>query len=275
MFGKAWSSQEIDTLVQAWGKGVSLEDVAALLSCRSLTSVRVQVKRLHLRHTKEQTRRIMSEKMSGAGNGMFGKPSARRGVTVSEDTRERIRKAAKEGFVSGKRKWLAGSENPMFGKPSPMRGKTLPETALLVLSRKATIRWAGRSEEFRQAHLVKMRQGWSRWAISGRPTWIEKEVASWLISAEKIYVSQVVVGFYVVDFLLGKTVIETHGDYWHGNPSVYSPECLDATQKANIRRDRAKRTFLANRGYTLVEMWEKDIKADPEGGRGHLLGVLK
>lgn len=53
------------------------------------------------------------------------------------------------------------------------------------------------------------------------------------------------IGFYVVDILIDKIVVEVQGDYWHNLPGAEA-------------KDRRKRTYLTNRGYTVVYIWEHE-----------------
>lgn len=67
---------------------------------------------------------------------------------------------------------------------------------------------------------------------------------------------------FIVDFCFPdiKLVIEVDGDYWHGNPSVYSK--FNENQKRTIKKDRKEYVVLKKNGYTLLRFWEKDIKSD-------------
>jgi very-short-patch-repair endonuclease len=69
------------------------------------------------------------------------------------------------------------------------------------------------------------------------------------------------IGYYVCDIYLPdyNLVIECQGDYWHSNPRKYQDKEINLTQKLNIRRDKAKATFLKNKGYSQLNIWEYDI----------------
>jgi len=70
-------------------------------------------------------------------------------------------------------------------------------------------------------------------------------------------------GYYTVDFLLigPRVVIQADGDYWHAHPDKYpSPS---PRQKDRKRLDASCDSFLRNRGYRVVRLWECDLKADP------------
>ena len=82
-------------------------------------------------------------------------------------------------------------------------------------------------------------------------------------------------GHYTVDFLLEKhrLVIQTDGDYWHANPSVY-PEPTRSQQKRR-RLDASCDSFLRNRGYRVLRFWESDLDANPENCLRTLQEVLR
>ena len=273
MAGIAWTIEEVSQLQQLWNSDLTLEELASQFSGRTPISIQVKAKRLKLRHTKDQFHRILSKKTTGTKNGMYGRQGPRRGVTLSPELRAKLSVVAKEGYASGRRVPMNGADNPAFGKPSPMRGKSLPDSAKETLSRKASQRWAARTQKSKDDHLLKMRAGWITWANKKGPTKIEILVQGWLESLGVEFTSQTVVSFFIVDFLVqGNKVIETHGDYWHGNPTKYST--FDRTQRANQRRDRAKWTLLQKRGFKLLALWEDDLWERPENCRKQIQEFL-
>ena len=58
------------------------------------------------------------------------------------------------------------------------------------------------------------------------------------------------------------TIYEFHGDYWHGNPNIYSPDEINKTNgktmgelyENTIQREK----ILRDMGYTLVVIWESE-----------------
>ncbi|MCK9369719.1 hypothetical protein M0R04_07405 [Candidatus Dojkabacteria bacterium] len=58
------------------------------------------------------------------------------------------------------------------------------------------------------------------------------------------------------------TIYEFHGDYWHGNPSIYAPNFYNKITKTNMGElyqntiDRENK--IKELGYNLVVMWESD-----------------
>lgn len=107
------------------------------------------------------------------------------------------------------------------------------------------------------------RQCWTALRLSFvAPTSIELAIYEALDALEIPYEKQHVIGPFVADaWLTGtKIAIECLGDYWHGNPFVYSPETMDAAMKKRRAHDRMKYGYLRKHGYTVIELWEKDIR---------------
>ena len=69
--------------------------------------------------------------------------------------------------------------------------------------------------------------------------------------------------YYSIDFALPnlKIAIECDGDYFHINPQFFPNGPKDAIQRRNIGRDKAKNTFLSNRGWKIIRFWECEINS--------------
>lgn len=54
-----------------------------------------------------------------------------------------------------------------------------------------------------------------------------------------------------------------HGDFWHGNPSVYSPEDINpvtlTTFGALLARTMQREERLRSLGYKVITTWESDV----------------
>lgn len=57
-------------------------------------------------------------------------------------------------------------------------------------------------------------------------------------------------------------IIETDGDYWHCNPNRFSEPKYES-QKKNKIKDAVKNDWAKDNGYTLLRLWEYDIKNNP------------
>ena len=262
MAGRSWTQAEDLLLTRLWDSDLTVDELLPSFEARTFNAIRVRAKRLKLKHTTAQFSAVLSKNTSGERNGMFGKPGVNAGKTLSETHKERLRISALEGYASGKRIGLSGASNPRYGKPGTMLGKHLSEKSREILSLKAYERWAFRRDK--TEHLLLMRQGWVKWNTRKEPTKIELLVQSWLSALEVSFEPQVVLDLFIVDFLVGSKVIETHGDYWHANPIKYDTSNLDRTQRNNVRRDHSKVVRLNKLGYSLLVLWENDLKRHPE-----------
>lgn len=60
------------------------------------------------------------------------------------------------------------------------------------------------------------------------------------------------------------TIYEFHGDYWHGNPSIYQPTVINERAKLSMgelyQQTITKRDKCIALGYRYIELWEKDWK---------------
>lgn len=62
---------------------------------------------------------------------------------------------------------------------------------------------------------------------------------------------------YLTDYNL---IIEVMGDYWHANPNKYDIDNINDMQKDNIRRDKAKKTYIEKYyNIHILYLWETDI----------------
>jgi G:T-mismatch repair DNA endonuclease (very short patch repair protein) len=60
------------------------------------------------------------------------------------------------------------------------------------------------------------------------------------------------------------TIYEFHGDFWHGNPTIYDKNEMNMIVKKTFgelyQRTLEKEKIIQNLGYNLVTMWENDWK---------------
>ena len=68
-----------------------------------------------------------------------------------------------------------------------------------------------------------------------------------------------------VDYLHGKKIIEFYGDYWHGNPALYSDNAMIRKKKIIDvwEHDAGKVKDLEANGYAVLIIWESEFKTTP------------
>lgn len=84
--------------------------------------------------------------------------------------------------------------------------------------------------------------------IHSRISSIEATVAIELERRRLLYDAQVRVGKFVSDFIVGDTIIEVDGDYWHNLPEAKE-------------RDPRKDAFYEANGFHVIRIWEHEVNA--------------
>lgn len=125
------------------------------------------------------------------------------------------------------------------------------------------------SEDFKKAHF----EGNLKYRKESRETKPEKLVREYLedkglVRGKDFEQEQGFFRKYFADFFIfkSKTVIEVHGDFWHGNPEIYGDELIPLyeSQKERIRLDKIKEDDFKKFGFNYHVIWEKDIYEDIE-----------
>lgn len=89
------------------------------------------------------------------------------------------------------------------------------------------------------------------------------------------YESQYLIGgkFCVDAFIpsLG-VVVQFDGDYWHGNPTKFPMP--DARQDRRMKLDSSQDAYMKACGYSVIRIWETDLKKHPETVTARLRRLL-
>jgi very-short-patch-repair endonuclease len=99
------------------------------------------------------------------------------------------------------------------------------------------------------------------------PTDIEIILSKMLDDLHILHKSQHIIGnkFAVDEFVPScRLLIEAYGDYWHGNPLRWNNDNMYELQKKNIKKDYSRRKYFEACGYSLLILWETDLKKNPE-----------
>jgi len=110
-----------------------------------------------------------------------------------------------------------------------------------------------------------------------RETQIERTVSDWLCEWGVAFQREVQFGYFTVDFFVPshQLIIQTDGDYWHGNPEVFSADKLTKHQRRRRSLDQVCDTYVEGLGLTVVRLWELDINTRSEYCRETLRGLLR
>lgn len=176
---------------------------------------------------------------TGKANSFFGRQHA-------EETRARMKAAAANR------------------DPSTYRGGGADPQVLSELRRKE---WVRRSPEEKIRHLSAFIAAGQRHNKKNQKTRIETLVAGMLDRLGFDYRQNVQIGRYNVDFVVGSTIIECFGDFWHCNPDLWPADryngSLHMTAEDKWKRDSERRTALEQQGFRFVAFWETQIREQP------------
>jgi len=102
---------------------------------------------------------------------------------------------------------------------------------------------------------------------SSRDTKIELRVRDLLDELGHMYLTQFAVLHYRCDVYVPalNLIIEANGDYWHANPTKHAPDDLIGPSRSSAasiwERDVHRVHALRNMGFTVLMLWESDIKS--------------
>jgi G:T-mismatch repair DNA endonuclease (very short patch repair protein) len=186
-----------------------------------------------------------------------------------------------------------GVRNPFYGKQHDWETRERMQAAAadrdrstyrggggdpVLLSRRRREEWARRSPEEKATHLAAFIAAGQKHNKRNQKTRIETLVAGMLDQMGTAYEQNVQIGRYNVDFLVGSTIIECYGDFWHCNPHSWPADrynrSLHMTAAEKWERDAARRLALERQGCRFVHFWESQIRSAPhevERALGRLL----
>ena len=75
-----------------------------------------------------------------------------------------------------------------------------------------------------------------------------------------------------------KIAVFINGEFWHGKnykseKNSYKDFWIEKIQK-NINRDKKNYKLLKNEGWTVIKIWDKDLKKNPEKEIGKIIRAL-
>lgn len=265
-----WSEEEINHLKDYYEiQGLSIsefyEEFTLKYPHRTKISIEVKIKKLKLRHTKEQISKLKSRLNSGENNGMYGKVGPNNGITKENSERMRIAaikisETRKEMFIKGLLD-NSGENNGMYGKDSWNKGLTkYSDKRMMLMSEKMSEisknRWENYTDEEKNKIIGNLSLAANKAKKDTKIEIIVKETLEKLnISFIKNYkCSRYIFDFYLLDY---NFVIECQGDYWHCNPIFFNKP--NNIQLKNIERDKRKIEYLEINNIQSLFMWENEI----------------
>jgi len=192
----------------------------------------------------------------------FADPEARR--VHQEATRQGMASLDMKTIVKTNRRSYAGENHPSYGmertpewrekisraNKGKLKGKSWDE---IMGPERAAIRRVENSEAMIDTN-VRL--------LNDRSSDLERYVAECLPEFQR----NQKIGKWVVDLVHPdvKIIIEVNGDYWHGNPKVYSSDTyingIGMTVGEKNAADAYRNDQLRQMGYDVVVLWESDLK---------------
>ncbi len=202
-------------------------------------------------HTEEWRQRNSEAVKAAHKRGAYGKEwrqkksqamiaAHKRGELFGKEHRRRLSEAMA-------RRWASGDMDGIFGREEHRRTKS--ESAKLAWARGAY------GKEWRRKQSEATKKCWARGDYDGvfqSPTSIELKVAAALDIMSICHTSQYRPDgcSYIYDeFVPSSTLMEVHGDYWHG-----------ANFPESQQRDIKKAQWAEENGFQLITIWEHEIK---------------
>lgn len=269
---KFWSTEEIEYLKKLYEEdGLVLSELYPIFKNkynRSKISVEVKIRKLKLKHTKEQISKAKSRLYKGEGNGMCGKKGPNKGLTKENSERikssaKKISKTRKEMYKNGKLIKPKGEKNPMYGVKAWNKGKTKYTDERI---RKASIKmsvsrkeyWKSLTEE-EQSEIIGNLTKYAN--MARKDTKIEFLIKKSLENLNIKFIKNYKKSRYIFDFYLPdyNCIIECQGDYWHANPEIYEESKYSDQQKNNVERDKRKKDYIYKNKFNSIFLWENYI----------------
>lgn len=266
-----WTEEETNFLIKSYIQdGMSVSEIYPIhilkYPFRTLTAIKIKIKKLKLRHTKEQTSDLKSRLNSGENNGMYGKVGPNSGLNKSNSDRirissEKISKTRIKMYKNGELSGMCGKDNPMYGKEPWMKGLTkYTDNRLKISGEKQSLnqkeRWMKMSEFDKNKKIGELTLAANK---AKKDTKIEIIIKDKLDEMKIEYIKNYRYNRFVFDFYLPQYnfVIECQGDYWHGNKEFF--KILNEVQQKNIERDKKKTEYLKMNNIKSLFLWENEI----------------
>jgi very-short-patch-repair endonuclease len=269
---KVWKEEEVEFLKKLYiEQGLVLKEICEIFKKkynRTKTAINLKIKKLKLKHTKEQTYKAKSRNNSGKKNGMYGKTSKLKGLNkenskMIKDRSLKMSKTKQEMSKNGLLPDYNGIKNPMYGKKSWCKGLTKHTNNKLLsagvkISKIQKEIWGKKTKEEKSRIISRLNNAMIQ---TKKPTLIEIKMEDFLKKENLNYEKNFNLNGFKVDFFLPdyNFVIECDGDYWHGNPQFYMSKNLDKIQLKNLGRDKRKNEMLLENKINFIRFWEYDI----------------
>lgn len=121
-----------------------------------------------------------------------------------------------------------------------------------------------KTDEFREKRSMSTLKALSEGKFKKTDNEIQRAVNGMLENLNIPYENEYIIFKYAIDnYIIDKNLaIEVMGTFWHQDIR-FNKEIIYNARVNNIRKDRAKRTYLNNKGIYVLYLWEYDINNNP------------
>lgn len=195
--------------------------------------------------------------------------AARRKQVITSEHKERISQGLNKAYSSGKRKIKRGKKNHLYGvkgEKHPAFGNKHSEETKKIISKTSSERLKKRWKT-RRGEMLKIAEKARENSITPKQdSSIELKIQGFLKDLGRefythVYMKNITSAYRCDIWIPSKNlVIECDGDYWHGNPKIYSTSQLSEKQKLQRIRDEERTSELKERGFQVLRMWGSEIR---------------
>lgn len=195
-------------------------------------------------HALDKGYKVLSEKRKGEKNPMYGVPCWNKGLTKeTNDSLKRASEKQRQRITSEETKEKQRLARKLSNKKSRHNKPHSEET-----------------KEFLRKNTARL---WAE-GIFSKTTSIHIKMREFLqtLSLRESFIEEHQVKYFSMDFAfpLAKVAIECQGSYYHIDPRIYPDGPINAMQRRNFGRDKAKRKVCCEQeGWIIIEVWEPEI----------------
>lgn len=193
---------------------------------------------------------------------------ALKGKILSDETKNKMSISQKGHTVSVEARKKIGLGNSISLKGKKIPKEVIKKRLMTTMLRHGRVGGFNKGKSFEDIVGIKKAEEWKRnisKAGNFKNTSIEIIIQNFLKLLEIEFFTQIYIHdikhAYRCDIFIPffNLIIECDGDYWHGNPSLYSFEKLNQNQKEHIKRDYIRTKELNAAGYRILRLTGEEI----------------
>lgn len=254
----------------------NLKKVSECNTCKGLGSKNGFYGKKHTKQTKNKISKQNKNRLTGSKNHMYGTSLLEYWIKKYGKI---IANQKYQDYLNKLSHSLSGTKNPFYGKKHTKKTLSIIQNKNQIyrdnlsieekekISKKLSNSQKELYNKDPQDYIKKRRNAGKISATKSekyKMNSIEKLVEIQLDKLKLNFEYSIILDFKQFDFGSKKyrILIEVQGDYWHGNPSIYTRKQLNDTQRQNIKKDKEKIKFAKKHNMKLYHIWESDIRSN-------------